>query len=268
MARYLVLGGSGYIGSALVKYLQLQNHKVDVLDIQISHTQDLTRLKIQNLNEYHACFFLAWNVGGSKYLQDTSTWPDQFQENIGLINNIFPQLKLAGIPYLFVSSQLAGMDESPYSLTKFVAEKYCQTMPNSVVARQWNAYGSVERLDVKSHVLSDLIHQAISNGRIDLLTDGQEKRKFVHLSDICDAYLSMINFLQGSIFDVSAGQYVSILEIAEIISNFTGAKIFPGIHSGSDPKVQEYETVPNWHPKVPLEVGILELINSYKEQNK
>jgi nucleoside-diphosphate-sugar epimerase len=124
MANYLVLGGDGFIGKFLVNHLVARGNYVESIDFNSDAAQDLRVLKISNLTEFDACFFLAWNVGGSKFLTEPSTWQAQFADNVALIHNIFPQLIRTSIPFLFVSSQLAGADESPYSLTKKLAEKY------------------------------------------------------------------------------------------------------------------------------------------------
>ena len=184
MEKYLVLGGEGFIGAALVNFLQKAGYAVDSVDCKSNPEHDLKKFQIDYLENYDGCFFLAWNVGGSKYLSKRETWKDQFSENISLMHNIFPQLTKSGIPFLFISSQLAGSDDSPYSITKLLGENYARTFQNAVVARQWNAYGSLEIKDVKSHVISDMILQAVSGKRIHLLTDGIELRKFIHLEDI------------------------------------------------------------------------------------
>ena len=92
-----------------------------------------------------------------------------------------PQLEKSKIPFLFVSSQLAGTDSSPYSITKYAAEQYCRNISNATIARQWNAYGSIETQDIRSHVVSDLITQAVNNNEIKLRTSGLEQRQFVHM---------------------------------------------------------------------------------------
>lgn len=260
MEKYLVLGGQGFIGTALVNFLRKNGHAADSIDFKLNPKNDLKTLKIENLDKYDGCFFLAWNVGGSKYLGKRETWRDQFSENISLMHNIFPQLAKSGIPFLFVSSQLAGSDDSPYSLTKLLGENYAQTFQNAVVARQWNAYGSIETKDLKSHVISDMILQAVSDKRIRLLTDGVELRKFIHLEDICRAYLTLIKNHLGGVFDVSAGDFISILEVAQMIARETDAKVIPGIAIGNNPRFASSPKIPNWEPGISLETGIKDLI--------
>lgn len=268
MFNYLVLGGDGFIGKNLVRYLSKKGNSVTNLDYKSDSNLDLRYLEIKDISRFDGCFFLAWDVGGSKYLNKKELWSNQFENNIKLINNLIPQFRRSNIPFLFVSSQLAGVDNSPYSLTKGLCESYCLSLKNAVVARQWNAYGSLEDTYIKSHVISDMIMQAITKKEIRLLTSGIEKRKFVHLEDICIAYELMLQNHLGKIFDVSAGDYISILDIANIISLHTGAKVIPGESIGQTPNVLELPQTPNWSPKIELEQGIENMINEAKMLNK
>ena len=115
--KYLVLGGEGLIGRNLVHFLRSRGNFVDNVDIKVSREQDLRKTKLSNLTSYSGCFFLAWDVGGSKYLNNKEYWSEQYQKNFALINNVLPKLETSKIPFLFISSQLAGTDNSPYSIS-------------------------------------------------------------------------------------------------------------------------------------------------------
>lgn len=262
VGNYLVLGGSGFIGHDLVFYLKNQGHSVKNFDILENSSDDLRFISIPDLEKYDACFFLAWDVGGSKYLNDYSTWKNQFRNNLQILTNVLPQLDYAKIRTLFVSSQLAGVSDTPYALTKKMGEIYALKNQNFIVARQWNVYGSIEENNLKSHVVSDLISQALKTGEIRLLTTGNEKRKFIHIFDVCTAYEAMINSKLIGIYDVCGSEYISILEIAKLVAKFTGAIVFPNSKKGFTYKVKEINKFPGWQPKVELESGIKLLIES------
>jgi nucleoside-diphosphate-sugar epimerase len=131
------------------------------------------------------------------------------------------------------------------------------------VARQWNAYGSIEKFDIKSHVISDMVVQAVDNNVIKLLTNGSESRKFIHLDDICDAYLILLNNHQGEIHDVCTKDYTSILFVASIIKDITGATIIRGEKEGVTPLVATLQEIPGWSPKVTIKDGVNNLISQY-----
>ena len=73
MSNYLILGSEGVVGSALCNYLDELNISYTRFDKLISNDQDLTNL--ENTTYLEECikktdlvFFLAFDVGGSKYL--------------------------------------------------------------------------------------------------------------------------------------------------------------------------------------------------------
>jgi nucleoside-diphosphate-sugar epimerase len=256
MSHYLVLGGSGFIGANLVQYLLLKGHKVKNIDILDDQRQDLRYIQILNLANFDGCFFLAWDVGGSKYLSDQDTWKNQYKNNIALMHNVIPQIEKSKVPTLFVSTQLAGIDHSPYSLTKLIAQEWSLRLGNLVVARQWNAYGSIEKYSNRSHVISDFFTQAINRQKIELLTNGLERRQFVHMIDICDAYMNLIDNHLGSVYDVTSEQYISIIDIAKKISHLTGAKLVIGNVHGVQPQNTTIVRVPQWTPKIDIDTGL------------
>jgi nucleoside-diphosphate-sugar epimerase len=131
-------------------------------------------------------------------------------------------------------------------LTKKVAENYCLTLENCVVARQWNAYGSIEEYNIKSHVISDIILQALKDKVIRLLTTGTELRKFVHLDDICRGYLQLINDKSNynDSFAISCNKTMVKIMSVEIKNDQTLSKIKGAMFSRmkTDMKAQvEYE---------------------------
>jgi nucleoside-diphosphate-sugar epimerase len=55
----LVLGGSGFIGNSLVMYLKKLGHEITNLDIVQDSKNDLRKMKIENIEKFDGCFFLA-----------------------------------------------------------------------------------------------------------------------------------------------------------------------------------------------------------------
>ena len=75
--RYLILGSSGQIGNALVKHLKNKYHDVITYDIVHDSLQDLrveNRLFdfINQQQKIDMVYFLAFDVGGSRYLKKIS----------------------------------------------------------------------------------------------------------------------------------------------------------------------------------------------------
>jgi dTDP-4-dehydrorhamnose reductase len=63
----LILGSEGFLGKRLCKFLEQKNQNVVRIDIKNSTSQDLRKIQLP-LNNIDRVYFLAWDVGGSKYL--------------------------------------------------------------------------------------------------------------------------------------------------------------------------------------------------------
>ena len=71
--KITILGSSGQIGAYLTEYLRGKNHEVTEFDVARHHGEDLTQIPNHNLDRAiknaDFVFFLAFDVGGSRYLK-------------------------------------------------------------------------------------------------------------------------------------------------------------------------------------------------------
>ena len=185
LKNILVLGSSGQIGYHLCQYLEKEKYKVFKFDIMDGKKYDLRISKNQLLESYikksHYVFFLAFDVGGSRYLaryQDSSKF---ILNNLSLIANTFELLSKFKKPFLFASSQMSNMSYSNYGLLKLIGEKVSTTLNGNSV-KFWNVYG-VEKDLKKSHVITDFVIKALTKKKIKMLTNGAESREFLHAED-------------------------------------------------------------------------------------
>jgi nucleoside-diphosphate-sugar epimerase len=138
--RVLVLGSRGVIGRALVRRLISSGYVVKERDILISREHDLssasTLSKLANIiDDSDFVFFLAYDVGGSKYISNPTL---QFMNNNSRIMlNTFPLL--ARKRFIFASSTMSNMNIA-YGALKMVGEHYTKIL-GGVSARFWNVYG-------------------------------------------------------------------------------------------------------------------------------
>ncbi len=261
-----MLGGEGFIGRPFVEFLRRKGNQVDVFDSILGSQFDLRHVLIPNLSSYDACYFLAWDVGGSKYLAERSTWESQFRNNLMILSNTFPQLQHAKLKTVFVSSQLAGTDDSPYSLSKLIAQQYALELENMWLVRQWNVYGPLENYNLRSHAVSDFVYQALTSGKIVMRTSGLERRRFLHIEDLCDAYMAILDQRSQKLFDVAGSELVSIRQVAEIVAQNTGASVETSNSIGSTPNVEVSALIPGWNPKIKLVDGIKAMIEDAAER--
>lgn len=260
--RVLILGSSGVVGSALSTYLKARGNDVIEWDIALSPKHDLSNptnilhlKKVIEASDF--VWFLAYDVGGSKYLQDMTI--DFMNRNCAIMMHTFSLL--VGKKFVFASSQMQNMMDNAYGVLKCLGEHYTANL-GGLSMRFWNVYGN-EPVGEKSHVIPDFIHQAKTTGEIHMLTDGEEERQFMYTTD-CSACLEVIMNQYDEILatgrsyvDVTNHTWTKIKDVAEIIAPGrvfakTGKKdVTQTIRNEPDDFMLQY-----WKPELTLEEGI------------
>jgi nucleoside-diphosphate-sugar epimerase len=269
--KYLVLGSAGQVGVPLCEYLKNLNHEVLTFDIVDNDEEDLRIPNNIKLDEYmKECdfvFFLAWDVGGSRYLAKYQDTFDFIQNNVKIIANVFDSIKKYNKPFIFASSQMANMSYSTYGITKALGEKAAAAL-NGITVKFWNVYGPEHDLE-KSHVITDFIIKAKTTGVIDMLTDGTEYRQLLHALDCSKClYTLSINYQKLSRdqeYHVTSFEWVSIMQVADTVAKqFSGTIIKPAISKDSvqqDKRNEADTSILNyWKPEITLDEGIKDII--------
>lgn len=257
-----VLGSEGFVGKPFCTYLESKKEKVHRFDLKLSAEHDLRYTEL-NFEGIDRIYFLAWDVGGSKYLYNTNTQLDQLEWNLKMLSNVMPQIHKSNLPFLFVSSQLAEVTELAYGVMKRVGEVWSKQIGGACV-RLWNVYGPIETPSERTHVVADLIYQAITTNTIRLMTNGEEKRQFVHIDDVCSAFHRAITLKTTEIYDVTSFEWISIYEVAQMISELTEAKLKLGEKMGSTPITPIKGKIPGWQSNVHLKKGIEIMVQDMK----
>lgn len=222
--KVTILGSSGQIGAYLTEYLRNKGHIVEEFDVVNGNHQDMTALPNINLHDALVdtdfCFFLAFDVGGSRYLKKYQHTFDFINNNSRIMVNGFQYLKRYKIPFVFASSQMSNMSYSPYGVLKNIGELYTKSL-NGLIVKFWNVYGIEKDYD-KSHVITDFIKKGFETGVIDMMTDGQEEREFLYAVDCCEALETiMLNYNDFGSEDnlhITSFSSTKIIDIAHMIA--------------------------------------------------
>tara|TARA_R110000851_G_scaffold333498_1_gene514109 strand:+ start:760 stop:1587 length:828 start_codon:yes stop_codon:yes gene_type:complete len=275
MKKYLVLGSAGQIGSHLVEYLTARGNSVLTMDIIKNRDEDLRIHHNHKLNKYvresDFVFFLAFDVGGAKYLSKYQNTFNFIQNNIKIMSNTFEALRDSKKPFIFVSSQMSDMNHSTYGLCKAIGERYTSSL-GGLNIRLWNVYGHEKDYE-KSHVITDFILKAKNNNKINMLTDGEEERQLLHVDDCCRA-MHILSDEYDSIdkqvnYHITSFQWNKIIDVANIVaSNFDDVQVSTSttkdMTHGGWRKEPPTDILKYWSPKISLKQGIKDIIRRMK----
>jgi nucleoside-diphosphate-sugar epimerase len=265
--KYLVLGSEGQIGLELCQYLKNKGHEVVEFDIIKDPKQDLRIPDVLDtiMKDVDFVMFLAFDVGGSRYLKKYQHTYEFVENNLALTLHTFKSIKKFNKPFIFASSQMANMSYSPYGLLKSMGE-ICATALNGLTVKFWNVYGPEHDLE-KSHVITDFILKA-KQGKIEMLTDGSELRQFLHAED-CSNALEILSLNYNDIdrnknLHITSFEWNSILEVAEIIREYIPCEILASTETDDVQKNKKNEPDPYilnyWKPKISLKEGINKIL--------
>lgn len=305
--RVLVTGGAGYIGSILVEYLLQMGCIVTVIDnfmfgqTSLNHLCDNKNLKIVNgdirnpahmsslLKEADIIIPLAALVGAPLCNKDVvgadTTNKDAMFWMLNSVSNdqriIMPTTNSAygtGDENNFCTEESPLRPISKYAIDKVAVEERLMQRENSISYRLATVFGMSPRMRTDL-LVNDLTYRAVNDGYV-VIFEGHFKRNYIHVRDVCEAFLHAIyqfDDMKNNIYNVGlSSANVSKIELCEIIKKqVPGFTIVEG-DIKKDPDQRNYIVsnekleATGWYPYYTLDDGIEELIKgySYLKNNK
>jgi len=264
MARFLVTGGAGFIGSALVSRLLRDGHSVRVADNfstgfrhNLEDCLDRIELIEGDLAELAVCEAC---VRGVEFVLHQAAIPSvqrsverpagSHRANVTATLNMLVAARDARVKrFVFASSssvygdgetlpKLETMPEnplSPYAVTKLVGEKYSSMFHRiyglpTVSLRYFNVFGP--RQDPHSPysaAISRFIDAALEGNRPVVHGDGEQSRDFTYVDNVVEANLlaCFAEGVCGTTFNIGTGRRFTLHELLRSLSSIVGYTIEP-----------------------------------------
>jgi len=240
--RVLVTGGLGFIGYNLVKrLLEIDKYDITVIDNLTSDSSDINNKHdgvlyilddINNINneQYQTLSFdLIFHLAALARIQPSFDDPvSYFKSNVlGTVSICeFAKRCRAKIVYAASSSAYGGPKLNPYAFTKYTGEEILKMYSelynvSTVCARFFNVYGERQPTTGTYATIIGIFERQYSNGESLTITgDGEQRRDFTHVYDICDGLICLSNDMHtGEVYNLGTGINYSINEIAAMFSD-------------------------------------------------
>ncbi len=263
MSRFLVTGGAGFIGSHIVESLAKKNNFVRVLDNfstgKIANLKGLRKVEIikGDICSLAACLkavkgmdFVLHQAALRSVPQSMVNPHDYNRVNIdGTLNMLEASRQNRVKRFVFASSssvygQVKDFPEkedfnpapiSPYALSKLAGEYYCKIFSlhfglPTIALRYFNVFGPRQALDDDYAVVVPKFINCLLEGKSPpIFGNGRQSRDFTFVQNVASANLlaaaaDKVNF---GIFNVAAGNAVSVLELVKILNRIMGKNIPP-----------------------------------------
>lgn len=297
----LVIGGSGFIGGAIVKRAIALGWQVDSLGLSIPNEEikvsgvtyitgditDLETLKFLEIKKYDYVV----NSGGYINHSAFSSGGDKFlQAHFGGVVNLVKSIDRTNLKR-FVN--IGSSDEygdtsapqfesnrerpiSPYSAGKAAATQFLQMLYRTerfpaVTLRLFLCYGPGQD---RMRFLPHLISRSIANDVIEI-SPGEQVRDYCFIDDIVEAvFLSMANDdASGSVFNIASGNPISIKQVVEKVIDIVGSgnPKFGAVPYRDGESMELYADVSlakkvlSWSARTTLSDGLTKTIAHYAE---
>ena len=288
--KILVTGGCGYKGHVLIPKLLAYRHQVVAFDIQWfgnflePHSKlEIVKGDVRNVDEVPFdgidCIIHLASIANDPCgdLDPKLTWEVSALATMQLAD----KAKRLGIKrFIYASSgSVYGIKEeervtedlelkpiSEYNKTKMVAERVLLSYKDDMVVQIVRpatvcGYSPRMRLDVSVNLLT--MH-ALSKGKITVF-GGKQVRPNIHIDDIADMYIHLINHPEHIGIFNAGFENMSILDIAKLVTKYIPVEI--EVTESNDPRSYRINSDKiintGFKPKKGVEIAIQEIIEKY-----
>ena len=292
MARYVVTGAAGFIGSHLAEALRAGEHEVvgvdsftDYYDPRLKEENaaglDVRRLDLVadelELAGFDGVFHLAGQPGVRSF---GDVFPLYVERNVLASQRLFEAAARAGVRVVFASSSsVYGEAEryptpeetpprplSPYGITKLSCEHLAHAYSrgfglDAVVLRYFNAYGPRQRPDM---AFAGVVEALAEGGSFTLFGDGEQSRSFTYVGDVVRATVAaMERAPAGALYNVGGGEEATLNHALALLEKIAGRTLevvrgpaVPGDQRRTRADTTRIREALGWEPEVPLAQGL------------
>jgi dTDP-glucose 4,6-dehydratase len=291
MAKILITGSRGTIGTPLTKELIKRGHDVWQVDLQhcneanyiradISEYRQLERVFKQNYDYVYHLAAEFGRINGEEYYEQV--WKTnvigtrnilEFQQRLGFKLIFTSSSEIYGEPgNLYLNEELPEtlplFQHNDYAISKWVNELQIVNFQkkfhtSTIRVRLFNAYGPGELYHPYRSVVCLFCYRALHNQPFQVYKNYH--RVFMYIDDLIPTLANIVDrFMPGRVYNIGGNEYRSVEELAELVLQYTGAshdlvQILPeDTHNtvNKRPDITKAVTELGHSPRIPLEEGI------------
>jgi len=262
MAKILITGGCGFVGSNLIRQL-IERGRGDRIAVLDNETMGSPRDLPQAGLEYHkgdicdlglvsrvatGCDTIIHLAANTRVIESIEDPTLNFEVNVRGTFNILLAARDAGVRRVVMASTggailgdveppvheaMVPQPAAPYGASKLAGEGYGFAFAGSygmqvTALRFSNVYGP--RSYRKGSAVAHFFKQILDGKPITVYGDGSQVRDFVFVQDLCRGIQQAIDADVSGVFQLGSGQPTSIKELLVEMKRVVGAERWPEVH--------------------------------------
>lgn len=259
MAKSLITGGAGFIGSHVVKHCLDLGHEVVVLDdlsggfsdhipagaLFVQGSVVNASLVTKLFEEYQFDFvyhLAAYAAEGLSHFIRRYNYNTNLIGSINLINEsvkhkvkcfVFTSsIAVYGKGQLPMSEEMTPIPEDPYGVSKYAVELDLRAAHemfglNYIIFRPHNVYGENQNIgDKYRNVIGIFMNQIMQGKSLTIFGDGSQTRAFSYIDDVAIPISKSVNIPKAynQVFNIGADKPYTVNELAHVVCNEFGVK--------------------------------------------
>ncbi|MBL8024258.1 MAG: NAD-dependent epimerase/dehydratase family protein [Elusimicrobia bacterium] len=170
-----------------------------------------------------------------------------------------------GLPSVFPTPETAPISpQYPYALSKWMGEEAVHHWGRvyglqTTSLRLFNVYGPRSRTTgAYGAVFGVFLAQKLAGKPLTIVGDGTQRRDFIYVTDVVDAFLAAGETTQsGGVFNVARGNPIAVNELARLVG---GPRVEipkrPGEPDVTHGDIQKIKSVLGWAPRISFDEGV------------
>lgn len=276
LIKTLVTGGSGFIGSQLIRSLKKQRG----FQLRIADRRTISIYRPQTMSRLISGVDVVVHLAGANRAGNIELLRTNALGTLGLLEGIAKFSPTARL--VFASSVQVYWPGSFYGLTKLMTEqlieKYTSTSQmKAIILRLSNVYGPGGRPFYNS-VVATFAHQLSRNETLKIRGDGFQTRDYIYVQDVVEAIIKAIEYEPKEafdVFDICSGRSTSLSDIVRILETILGHRIpvhYEGMEGApiNDVSLDSSKALNafGWKAETSLECGLRAVLESTSRKNK